>query len=85
MSYLLNFKILYICNGTIDKNSELNIRGNNQSQDKINLACAIENNLSMFIVKDSKFTADKKISQLKLFKYDKKNEYLKKPSSRNIK
>lgn len=60
MKDLLNFKIQYVCDETLDIYRDLNIRGTEKSQDKINLACAIANKCNLLILKDSKFTYNKK-------------------------
>jgi len=78
-SKLLSFRILYICEETIKNHSNLNIRGDEKSQDKLNLSCAIQNRCNLFIMNDSGFTYNKKgcltsIAQLT----DRKNEKLKK-------
>ncbi|MCK9596790.1 PIN domain-containing protein [Candidatus Pacearchaeota archaeon] len=76
---LLSFKLLYICEETIKNHSDLNIRGDEKSQDKLNLSCAIQNKCNLFIMKDSGFTYNKKgcltsIAQIT----DRKNKKLKK-------
>ena len=58
MKYLMFFRILYICEGTID-NYTKGLRDEPDSQDKINLACARYNEINMFIVKDTKFVPRK--------------------------
>ncbi|MBU3913182.1 MAG: PIN domain-containing protein [Nanoarchaeota archaeon] len=55
---LMNFRQLYICEDTIKEHSKLNVRGGQRSQDKLNMACAIQNKCNMFIIKDNDFTID---------------------------
>ena len=57
---LLSFRTLYICEETIKNHSDLRIRWEGQSQDKLNLSCAIENKCMLFIMDDSYFTYNKK-------------------------
>ena len=56
---LMNFRILYICEDTV-KSYPSDIRGGEQSQDKLNLSCAIKHNCNMFIMKDSAFSTNGK-------------------------
>jgi len=60
MANLLNFKIHYICDLTIDKKKSLGIRLASQSHDALNFACAIENKCTMFIMKDEGFSYGRK-------------------------
>lgn len=76
---LTNFNPLYICNDSINKYFGLNIRGEGRSQDRLNLACAIQNNCNMFIVKDLGFTISQKNIPTKLIQItDKNNPQLRK-------
>ena len=56
---LLNFRVLYICEDTV-KDYPLDIRGSEQSQDKLNFSCALKNNCNMFIMKDTGFSSSGK-------------------------
>ncbi len=58
---LMHFRLLHICEGTIEALSGINVRGKEKSQDKLNMACAIKNNCNMFIIKDMEFTVSPKI------------------------
>lgn len=76
---LMNFRLLYICDGTLDEHSKLNVRGEKRSQDKLNMACAIQNKCNMFIIKDRDFTVDNRTRPTALIQItDKRNKKLKK-------
>ena len=77
MKDLLNFKIRYICEGTLEKHKELDIRGADKSHDKLNLACAIHNKCNIFVLKDNKFTYHKKGFTEVIHITEKENEKLK--------
>ena len=74
VSDLLNFKILYLCEDTIKKYLEIKVRGGGKSHDKLNLSCAIENNCSLFILKDKEFTINYKTSPTHLVQITNKND-----------
>lgn len=76
---LMSFRQLYICQNTIDEHSKLNVRGDEKSQDRLNMACAIHNKCSMFIMKDTGFTVDRRSRPTSLIQItDKQNQKLKK-------
>ena len=78
MDYLLYFNIFYICEDTIQTHKILDIRGSEQSHDKLNFACAIHNKCQMFIMKDLGFRYNKKSTTQIIQITDKNNKKLKK-------
>lgn len=75
---LLSFRVLYICEETIKNHQSLNIRGDEKSQDKLNLSCAIKNKCNLFIMNDFDFTYNKKGCSTSIAQItDRKNKKLK--------